>query len=195
MSIENVTFTAGQAAHQAGISRKALRVYLERELLAETERTSAGYRLYTRSDVAVLCFIRQARTLGLHLDDIADILAIHRGGGPPCAAVVDLIDTRITEIDTAIADLRALRATLTRARAAAPAVCPPGNSDQQASVCAIVEHADPAWPCANGSPSQPGMVATGWSTSACSRAAPMGASATRGNTTRRSARVVATSVR
>ncbi len=59
-------------------------------------------------------------------------------------ARVDLIDTRITEIDTAIADLRALRATLTCARAAAPAVCPPGNSDQQASVCAIVEHADPA---------------------------------------------------
>jgi len=85
VSIENVTFTAGQAAHQAGISRKALRVYLERELLAETERTSAGYRLYTRSDVAVLCFIRQARNLGLHLDDIVDILAIHRGGGPPCA--------------------------------------------------------------------------------------------------------------
>lgn len=54
MSIENVTVTAGQAARQAGISRKALRVYLERGLLAEPERTPAGYRLYTKSDVTLL---------------------------------------------------------------------------------------------------------------------------------------------
>ncbi len=144
MSTDTVTCTAGRAASQAGISRKALRVYLERGLLAETERTPAGYRLYTDSDVAVLRFIRQARTLGLHLDDIADILAIRRGGAAPCAAVTGLIDTRITEIDTAIAELQALRATLTRSRAAAPTVCPPSGADQHSSVCSIVEHADPA---------------------------------------------------
>jgi len=147
VSIENVTVTAGQAAHRAGISRKALRVYLERGLLAETERTPAGYRrLYTESDVAVLTFIRQARTLGLHLDDIADILAIHRGGAAPCATVNNLIDTRITEIDTAIADLSALRTSLTRAREAALPLCQNSGSgaDKQASVCAIVEHTDTA---------------------------------------------------
>lgn len=144
VSTDTVTCTAGQAASRAGISRKALRVYLERGLLAETERTPVGYRLYTDSDVAVLSFIRQARALGLHLDDIADILAIRRGGAAPCAAVTDLIDIRITEIDTAIAGLTALRATLARSRAATPAVCPPGGADQQSSVCSIVENADPA---------------------------------------------------
>ncbi len=144
MSTPNITFTAGQATARAGISRKALRVYLARGLVADPERTPAGYRLYTPEDVAVLTFIRQARALGLHLDDIADIVAIHHGGVAPCAAVGELIDTRITEIDTAIADLRALRATLTRARGSAPSSCQTCGTDPEASVCAIVEHAETA---------------------------------------------------
>lgn len=133
------TFTAGQAIQRAGISRKALRVYLHRGLIGEPARTAAGYRLYTEADVAVLDFIRQARALGLHLEDIAAILAIRRGGAAPCAAVSALLDTRIAEIDTAITDLRALRASLTRARDTAPQACT--NTDGPASVCAIVEHA------------------------------------------------------
>jgi DNA-binding transcriptional MerR regulator len=126
--------TAGKAAARAGLTRKALRVYEAKGLLAQPERTTAGYRLYSADDIAVLTFIRQARTLGLHLDDIAEILTIHRRGTSPCAAVLDLIDTRVAEITAAIADLRALRRTLLHARAAGDCPCP---TEQ---VCAIVEH-------------------------------------------------------
>lgn len=51
-------------------------VYEAKGLLAEPERTAAGYRLYTAND-------------------IAEILTIHRRGTSPCAVVRDLIDTRL----------------------------------------------------------------------------------------------------
>lgn len=129
-----VMITAGQAAARTGLTRKALRVYEAKGLLAEPERTAAGYRLYTADDIAVLTFIGQARTLGLHLDDIAQILTVYRRGTSPCDAVRDLIDTRVAEITAAIADLRALRRTLVHARNIGDCPCP---TDQ---ACAIIEH-------------------------------------------------------
>jgi len=87
-------------------------VYEAKGLLPATERTTAGYRLYNQDDVELLTFIRRARTLGLHLDDIREVLVIRDGGTPPCATVRDLLDARIAEIDATIAELLALRKTL-----------------------------------------------------------------------------------
>ncbi|MFD8352442.1 heavy metal-responsive transcriptional regulator [Streptomyces coelicoflavus] len=123
--------TIGQAARAAGITRKAVRVYEARGLLPAAQRTTAGYRLYSERDIKLMTFIRRARTLGLHLDDIRAVLAIRNGGTPPCATVRDLLDDRIAEIDTTIAELLALRETLTGTRQRA--------DDQSVNVCGIIE--------------------------------------------------------
>lgn len=132
--------TIGQAAEAAGVTRKAVRVYEQKGLLPAAERTTAGYRLYDRSEVDLLVFIRQARTLGLHLDDIGAILAIRDRCVPPCATVRDRLDDRIAEIDATVAELLALRKTLadTRERADDHA------GDQSVTVCGIIEacHSD-----------------------------------------------------
>lgn len=138
--MESTTFTAGRAAAHAGVTRKALRLYEAKGLVNEPARTAAGYRLYSPDDVAVLTFIRQARTLGLHLDDIATILDIRQNDATPCQAVRTFIDTRITEIDTAIADLHALRRTLVDTRDT-PSTPQPSATTTPARVCPIVERA------------------------------------------------------
>ncbi|MFF3248769.1 heavy metal-responsive transcriptional regulator [Streptomyces sp. NPDC002870] len=128
--------TIGQAAKAAGVTRKAMRVYEARGLLPAAERTEAGYRLYDQHDVELLTFIRRARTLGLHLDDIRDVLAIRNGGTPPCATVRDLLDDRIAEIDTTVAELLALRKTLAETRQRADDC----TDDQPVTVfCGIIE--------------------------------------------------------
>jgi MerR family transcriptional regulator, copper efflux regulator len=131
--------TIGQAAQAAGVTRKAVRVYEAKGLLAAADRTIAGYRLYDERDVELLTFIRRARTLGLHLDDIREVLAVRNGGIPPCASVSDLVDKRIAELDATVAALLALRDTLagTRQRAAN---C---NNEQPVTVCGcgIIEDA------------------------------------------------------
>ncbi|WP_067975945.1 MerR family transcriptional regulator [Mycolicibacter icosiumassiliensis] len=127
--------TIGQAAQAAGLTRKAVRVYEAKGLLPVADRTTAGYRVYDERDVELLTFIRRARTLGLHLNDIRQVLAIRNGGIPPCATVCDLLDDRIAELDTTVAELLALRETLAATRQRA-AVC---TDEQPVTVCAIIE--------------------------------------------------------
>lgn len=128
---DTATLTIGQACRAAGVTRKAVRVYEHRGLLAARTRTATGYRLFTDADVDTLRFIRRARALGLGLDDVADVLALRQAGTAPCASVRTRIAARIREVDAAIAELRGLRAGLVAAAdsdgtppAAAPTICP-----------------------------------------------------------------------
>ncbi|WP_236240228.1 MerR family DNA-binding protein [Streptomyces sp. CC228A] len=130
-------FTIGQAAKAAGVTRKAVRVYEARSLLPAAERTTAGYRLYDQRHVELLTFIRRARALGLRLDDIRDILAARDGGTSPCAAVRSLLDDRIAELDTTVAELLALRQTLIETRQRAD----DRTGDESTGVCGIIEDA------------------------------------------------------
>lgn len=110
------TFTTGQAAAAAGVTRKAIRVYEERGLLEPPARTPTGYRRFDRSDIDRMVLIRRARSLGLQLRDIQTVLDASRAGTPPCATVRDLLTERIDDIDLTMAELRDLRADLVTAR-------------------------------------------------------------------------------
>ncbi len=134
--------TVGRAAALSGLSPKAVRLYERKGLLPEAERTESGYRLFTADDVAVLHFIRQARTLDLTLEEIKDVLDLQRGGEQPCARVTGLLDAHIAGIDRKLADLRRLRRSLLAARRAAGTARRGGHD---AVVCQIIEHA-PAEP-------------------------------------------------
>lgn len=124
--------TIGRAANAAGVTRKAIRVYERHGLLPTAPRTASGYRVYDRTHVELLTFIRRARLLGLHLDDIREVLAIHASGEPPCAAVRGMLDARIAEIDATVAELLALRSTLTATLQCA-------ECGRNAVVCGIIE--------------------------------------------------------
>lgn len=128
--------TIGQAAQAAGLTRKAVRLYEAKGLLPEAGRSAAGYRLYSPDDVELLTFIRRARTLGLHLEDIREVLAIRGCGTPPCATVQDLLDARIAEIDAAVSDLLALRESLVQTRHGAGS-----TAGGPAMVCSIIDAA------------------------------------------------------
>lgn len=121
---------------RTGLSQKAIRLYETRGLLPAPERTEAGYRTYSQHDLGVLRFIRRARSLGLRLEEIKQIIDLERGGTQPCTQVLQLVGAHICEIDRTVADLRALRRTLVEVRDAAVA------SDQRGEdgvVCRIIE--------------------------------------------------------
>ncbi|MGW8437849.1 MerR family transcriptional regulator [Nocardiopsis sp. NPDC055879] len=130
--------TVGAAAKAAGVSAKAVRLWESKGLLPSAERTGAGYRLFTDADVEVLCFIRQAKTLGLSLAEIKDVLDLRRRGDVPCARVTGLLDAHIADIDRTLADLRQLRSTLTSARRTAHENHCQGTD---AAICQIIETA------------------------------------------------------
>lgn len=128
--------TVGAAAKAVGVSAKAIRIWEAKGLLAPAGRTEAGYRLFTDGDIEILRFIIRAKTLGLTLPEVKSILDLHRQGTAPCEQVTALLDAHISDIDRAIAELRALRTTLSAALQSA-------RHDQHrgraATVCRIIE--------------------------------------------------------
>lgn len=130
------TLTVGQAARASGLTPKAIRLYETRGLIEPAERTESGYRTYGPDDVALLTFIRRAKSLGLRLDEIRQIIDLQRGGRQPCTTVLGLVDGRIAEIDNTIAELQALRTTLAAVRRHAKTAMRQG---QHAVVCTIIE--------------------------------------------------------
>jgi MerR family copper efflux transcriptional regulator len=133
-----VEMTVGAAAKAAGVSAKAVRLWESKHLLPPAQRTGAGYRLFTDTDVTVLCFVRQAKTLGLSLAEIKDILDLQRHGTVPCDQVTALLDAHIADIDRRMADLRHLRRTLAGAWSGAHESRCQGRD---ATVCRIIETA------------------------------------------------------
>jgi len=108
--------TVGEVARAVGVSPKAIRLWESRGLVPEVARTATGYRAFTDADVSTMRFIRQAKTLGLTLGEIRDILEVQQAGTCPCDQVLQAIDGHLLAIDASIAELVQLRRTLTAAK-------------------------------------------------------------------------------
>ncbi|WP_417233629.1 heavy metal-responsive transcriptional regulator [Arthrobacter sp.] len=118
--------TIGQAAKDTGLTPKAIRLYERRGLIRTPPRSPGGYRLYTADDIDTMAFIRRARSLGLALDDIADILTTQEESAtPPCATVRDMLTQRLQDIDDTIVHLTILRSALLATR---DSESPPGEA-------------------------------------------------------------------
>lgn len=128
--------TVGEAARAVGVSTKAIRIWESRGLIPAAERTATGYRAFTATDLDRLRFIRQAKTLGLTLNEIGSIITMQHAGASPCDRVRQAIDSHLAAIDRKMADLVQLRAVLTAARDAGDTVC---FGDRDGIVCQIIE--------------------------------------------------------
>ncbi len=121
----------GELARLGATTTKAIRFYETTGLLLPNRRGANGYRLYDPEAADVLRFIKQASGLGLTLGEVKEIIAIRRGGRPPCAHVHRLLRDKVQDLDTRLADLlvvrRRLRQSLAawgRTRPGPAAVCP-----------------------------------------------------------------------
>ncbi|MEU4625184.1 MerR family transcriptional regulator [Actinoplanes sp. NPDC023801] len=102
----------GEVAEQAGVNIQTLRYYERRGLLTEPARSHGGHRLYPAGTVALLTVIKAAQRLGFTLDEVAELLDTGRRRHPSADLRQRAID-KIAEIDRKIADLTAIRGTLT----------------------------------------------------------------------------------
>ena len=121
----------GELARRAGVTAKAIRFYERKRVLPPARRAANGYRLYGEDTVEMLGVIQQATGLGLRLGEIKEIIAIRRGGRPPCVHVHRLLRDKAVELDGKLRDLvevrRRIRQSLAawkRRPATRAAVCP-----------------------------------------------------------------------
>ena len=127
----NVGLKIGELARRAGVTAKAIRFYERKRVLPPAKRAANRYRLYDDDAVGMLYFVKQAIGLGLTLTEIKEIMAIRRGGRPPCAHVHRLLRDKALELDRKLEDLLELRRRIRRSQTAwerrpvaAAAVCP-----------------------------------------------------------------------
>lgn len=67
-------YSIGDLARQTGLTVKTIRFYSDRGIVAPTDRSPAGYRLYDIDAVARLDLVRTLRELGLDLTTIRKVL-------------------------------------------------------------------------------------------------------------------------
>ncbi len=70
--------TIGKFAREGGISTDAVRYYEKEGLLAPTQKTAAGYRLYDQDAVRRLIFIKHAQQCGFSLAEIRELLELKK---------------------------------------------------------------------------------------------------------------------
>jgi len=107
----------GEAARRAGFTVKTLRYYDLRGLLPPSARSSSGYRLYGDADLHRLEFIRQAKALGLALDEIRQLVDAARSRDAATRPRLRrVLGEHIAHITHQIATLTRLRRELERRR-------------------------------------------------------------------------------
>jgi len=98
----------GQAARAAGVNAKAIRYYESIGLIPPAERTGAGYRVYSPSDVATLRFIRRARAFGMPVERIRLLVGLWQDRSRASAEVKRIALAHVAELEGRIAELSAM---------------------------------------------------------------------------------------
>jgi DNA-binding transcriptional MerR regulator len=108
----HIPLRIGELAVELGINPKTIRYYEEIGLLPAPARSPAGYRLYSAADGERLRFIAKAKAIGFTLREIREILARRDDGMEPCPYVGQLLDQKLTAVETQLQLLAEMRAEL-----------------------------------------------------------------------------------
>ncbi len=104
----------GQAAKDSGVTAKMIRYYESIDLIKASARSEAGYRTYTEADLHALRFIKRSRTLGFSLEQIRELLSLWHNSERASADVKSIALAHVAELNERIAELSAMRDTLSQ---------------------------------------------------------------------------------
>ncbi len=102
----------GALAKECGVNPRTLRFYEAVRLLPRPARTASGYRVYGDDAARRLTFIAKAKSLGLSLNEIRQILVLRDRGRLPCDSVERILTDHIGRIDKQLVELRAFKSDL-----------------------------------------------------------------------------------
>lgn len=107
-------FTIGRIAEAAGCKVQTVRYYEQVGLLPRPERSGGNQRVYGKSDVDRLTFIRHARDLGFSIEAIRDLLSLSDRPDQPCEAADAIARAQLVHVERRIEHLNALKLELER---------------------------------------------------------------------------------
>ena len=112
----------GELAGKAGVNVQSVRFYERKNILREAVRAASGYRVFGKSDLDDICFIKQCQQLGFTLKEIQPLLRLHRAAAKLTASgtrrpaefrdIAQLARVKVQQIDEKISALRKMRLKL-----------------------------------------------------------------------------------
>lgn len=103
----------GDVSKRSGLPAKTIRYYEDIGLITP-RRSANGYRAFQDQDLHKLAFIGRARALGFGIEDCRGLLRLYEDTERSSAEVKQIAKQHLAEIDRKVAELTAMRNTLTR---------------------------------------------------------------------------------
>ncbi len=109
-----MAITIGDLANETGVKTRTIRFYEEKGLLPHPRRSESGYRLYSEQDIKLLRLIRSARSLGLSIRDVGELLATaqHQSCGSFRGQAARLIVDKLEQVEASIKEMESLKEDL-----------------------------------------------------------------------------------
>jgi DNA-binding transcriptional MerR regulator len=128
-------YRIGELARLTGVKSTNIRYFEQESLLPEPARLAGGHRLYDRSHVERLTFIRRYRDFGFTHAQIRELTRLARDDQRSCTEARDLAQAHLVEVRRKMMELQELQRTLEGYIDACDQICLGGP----ASNCSIFE--------------------------------------------------------
>ncbi|WP_047044802.1 Zn(2+)-responsive transcriptional regulator [Vibrio mexicanus] len=127
-------FQIGELAKRCAVSTDTLRFYEKNQLIQPAGRSESGYRLYSEENQKQVSFILKAKSLGLTLEEIRELLEIRlEATEHSCAEVKAITTAKLVLIEEKIRELSRIQVALRKIN---DACC--GDVEDDASHCSIL---------------------------------------------------------
>lgn len=111
--VESNSVQIGEIAALAEVSVDTVRYYEKLKLLPKAARTNSGYRVFSVETAERIRFIKQAQEMGFTLSEIKQLF-VSGGGENQCKSVRDLIQTKLTELEEKMQQMKSFKGFLNR---------------------------------------------------------------------------------
>ncbi len=102
----------GELAKLSGVNSKLIRHYESIGLVPKAMRSDSGYRIYSKTDIQFLRFIRRARGLGFSMKEIKKLIGLWRNKSRASKEVKSLAMTHIKALETKISEMQEMADSL-----------------------------------------------------------------------------------
>ena len=106
----------GEIAQHMHVSKSIIRYYEDKGVLPRAVRDAAGYRDYGDAELERIQLVTVARRLGCSFEEIKELVAAKEGQKAPSERLLELLRTKIVDVEQEIERLRRVQCELLELR-------------------------------------------------------------------------------